>query len=74
MGGGEDVGRDVSLNVSVVAGQPGGQWVQPHHAGLNKVSTAKHKRKVHLIPIFTFNGLVNQFRHHKHSLQWTLHS
>ena len=71
MGGGEDVGRDVSLNVSVVAGQPGGQWVQPHHAGLNKVGTAKHQGNVHLIPIFTFNGLVNQFRHHMQSLQWT---
>ena len=47
MGGGEEVGRDVSLNVSVVAGQPGGQWVQPHHAGLNKVSTAKHQGKFH---------------------------
>ena len=47
MRGGEDVGRDVSLNVSVVARQPGGQWVQPHHAGLNKVSTAKHQGKFH---------------------------
>ena len=71
MGGGEEVGRDVSLNVSVVSGQPARQCVQPHHAGLNKVSTAKHKRKVHLIPIFTFNGLVNQFSHHTYSLQWT---
>ena len=47
MPGGDEVGRDVSLNVLVVAGQPGGQWVQPHHAGLNKVSTAKHQGKFH---------------------------
>ena len=45
MGGGEEVGCDVSLNVFVVLGQPGGQWVQPHHAGLNTVSTVKHKER-----------------------------
>ena len=58
MGGGEEVGRDVSLNVSVVSGQPARQWVQPHDVcqyKLRKLFSMKNCKTV------TSLSCVNQF-------------